>query len=182
LVKLPPRLELLALALGVLAASVQLLEHRPDQVHAVDGHAIERGELGEVVGELSLQPLGRLDGHAVDDDVAQVLVAVADVDGALGRALLLAHRIPGDVADLLLARRLGQLAEESLRFACRVAGVGHDESLRTQPMHADALRVGPASSRPAVLAELGLVHCLPLDEQSASVLEDILLDVGGDGL
>lgn len=57
-----------------------LLEHGADEIYVVDGHPIERGELGKALAEIRRKVLGGLD-HGVDDDFADV----ADVDGSRPR-------------------------------------------------------------------------------------------------
>ena len=79
---------------------------------------------------------------------------------------------------MLLARRgLGHLRDERLRRSRGVARVGLQQRPLAQAMHADALGVGAASSRPAALAIRGLMAALPAHEQLAQVEEDLLVDL-----
>ena len=100
-----------------------------DQVTHVNRHAVERGELRQVVLELGLEVLGGGGRHGLDDDVAQVAVAVAQVRLHLRRALHLAHRRPRLLAELGPARRLRHLGEQLLQLARAVARVGHEQRL-----------------------------------------------------
>ena len=55
---------------------MQLLVDAVDQVAHVNRHAVEGGELRQVVLELGLEVLGGGGDHGLDDNVAQVPVAV----------------------------------------------------------------------------------------------------------
>ena len=134
---LTPCLGLTALALRVLPAGVELLEGGADEVHAVDAHPVERGELGEVVLERVLEQVGRAERHRVHDDVAEVVVAVTNERGARCGALVLRHRVPRLVADGEALGGLGGRGDEPLGLALAVAGVAHDHRLLGQPMQAN---------------------------------------------
>ena len=152
-----------------------------DQVHAVDGHAVEAGELGEVILERGLQVLGRGAAHGLDEDVAQVAVAVANPDPALRLALALAQRLPALLADLLAPSLDSRHLDEPLRLARAVARVAHEHGVLAQPVQPDRRGLGRARRLPAAAAALLLVHLLPVVEQLPAVREE-LGDLIGDVL
>jgi hypothetical protein len=179
---LAPGLELAPPPLGVLAPVVELLEGAADDAAAVGLDALVRRELGQVVLERLLDELVALRRHRVDDDVAQVLPAVAAVDAVLLVALLRAHRLPRLLADLLADGLHDGLDEQPLRAARAVAGVGHQHGVLAEPMEADVLGRRAACSRPAADAVLLLVRLHPLGEDGPRVGKDARLDVLEDRL
>ena len=91
---------------------MQLLVDGADEVVDIDGHPVERRELGEAVGQLLLQAIRRLELHRVDDYIPQMLMTLPDVDSALGVLLLLRQLLPRLVAHLLAARLPCSLGDE----------------------------------------------------------------------
>ena len=175
MVDLQPRRELFAPALGVLAACMQRLPDGVDEVVDVGRHAIEGRKLCQRVLQLLRQRLRRRRLHRVDDDVAQVLVALPHVDLALFVALRVAHRLPRRLAELRLARLHRCLSDQPLGSPRGVARVGEQQRLLAQPVQPDRFGRWPARCSPTALTKLRLVRSLPLLEQPASVREDFVI-------
>ena len=171
--------EFYALALVVAPALMELLVRGAQELVEVCRHPIPRREVGEVIFE-RLGDVPRLRRRLLlEEDVAHMLPAVELVHGSHRRLLLLRHRAPLVITDLLFHLLGDHLGEDALGALGGVARVALQRAAAREPSQRDLLGV---RARPRLPRVLPLEHLTPAVQEPTEPREALLLDGGGDGL